>query len=147
MPYLEEIDNVTISGGNTTSNLYGLEKVNTINWISGDVRNFFNSCSKLIEVKKIVLPTNVTNASQFGFKDASSLRYIGEINTIKLSMFNLSGSSLLGKESLIRMLNALYDYAAEGSTNTYTLTLGTTNLAKLTEEEQAIATDKGWTLV
>lgn len=29
---------------------------------------------------------------------------------------------------------------------TQTLTLGTTNLAKLTEEEMAIATEKGWTL-
>lgn len=27
-----------------------------------------------------------------------------------------------------------------------TLTLGTTNLAKLTDEEKKVATDKGWTL-
>ena len=31
-------------------------------------------------------------------------------------------------------------------TSTRTLTLGETNLAKLTEAEKQIATDKGWTL-
>ena len=32
-------------------------------------------------------------------------------------------------------------------TQTYTLTLGSTNLAKLTDEQKAIATEKGWSLV
>ena len=31
-------------------------------------------------------------------------------------------------------------------TTTQTLTLGSTNLAKLTEADKKIATDKGWTL-
>ena len=31
-------------------------------------------------------------------------------------------------------------------TSTKTLTLGSTNLAKLTDEEKQIATNKGWTL-
>ena len=31
-------------------------------------------------------------------------------------------------------------------TTTKKLTLGTTNLAKLTDEEKKVATDKGWTL-
>ena len=31
-------------------------------------------------------------------------------------------------------------------TETQTLTLGSTNLAKLTDAEKKIATDKGWTL-
>ncbi len=35
---------------------------------------------------------------------------------------------------------------ATTSTETHTLTLGSTNLAKLTDEEIAIATEKGWTL-
>ena len=71
---------------------------------------------------------------------------INKISNIKLSGMNLSNSIYLNHDTLIRVLNALYDYASEGSTSTYTLTLGATNLAKLTDEEKAIATNKGWTL-
>lgn len=146
IPCLEEIDNVTISGGNTTSNLWGLQKVGTITWTSPDLRNIFNSCNKLKKVDKLILPTTVTTVSS-GFNGSYSLRHIGEINTIVASnAFNFTYSTLLNHDTLIRILNALYDYASEGSTSTYILTLGATNLAKLTDEEKAIATNKGWTL-
>lgn len=42
-------------------------------------------------------------------------------------------------------VNYVCTYAA--NPNTYTLTLGATNLAKLEDWEKAIATEKGWTLV
>lgn len=71
---------------------------------------------------------------------------IGEIRNIKASCSWFSNANYVTYDILLKVLDALYDYAAEGSTNTYTLTLGTTNLAKLTDEEKAIATNKGWTL-
>ena len=55
---------------------------------------------------------------------------------------SLSASTKLTKQSLLNVLNAL-----ETISTSLTITLGATNLAKLTEEEKAIATDKGWTLV
>ena len=42
------------------------------------------------------------------------------------------------------MLNKLADVTSE--TDTYTLTLGATNLAKITAEDVAIGTNKGWTI-
>ena len=48
------------------------------------------------------------------------------------------------QESLLSILNALKDYSS--STSSWVCTLGTTNLEKLTEEQKAIATEKGWTL-
>lgn len=50
----------------------------------------------------------------------------------------------LTHDSLMSIINALKDYA--GSGKTYTLTLAKTHLNKLTDEEKAIATQKGWTL-
>ena len=44
-------------------------------------------------------------------------------------------------DSLMVVINGL-----QTVTETQTLTLGSTNLAKLTDEEKQIATDKGWTL-
>ena len=46
-----------------------------------------------------------------------------------------------GHDSLMSIINNLATV-----TTTQTLTLGSTNLAKLSSEEKAIATNKGWTL-
>ena len=48
----------------------------------------------------------------------------------------------LSQEVLLRFINNLAE-----ATTTQTLTLGTTNLAKLSEDQIAIATNKGWTVV
>lgn len=90
--------------------------------------------------------SNVNEYSQM-FQNCSSLVDIGLIGTIRMSGLNLTTCYNLSHETLLKFLNALYDYAAEGSTDTYTLILGAPNLAKLTDEEKAIATNKGWTLV
>jgi hypothetical protein len=55
---------------------------------------------------------------------------------------NFNNWKLLTHQSLLNILNSLVPQ--EGATKT--LTLGSDNLAKLTDEEKAIATDKGWTL-
>lgn len=53
----------------------------------------------------------------------------------------VSNSTALSHDSLMRIIDNLITV-----TTTKTLTLGATNLAKLTEEEIAIATNKGWTV-
>ena len=55
--------------------------------------------------------------------------------------FGLSSSIRLSATELVKILNNLVTV-----TSTRTLTLGSINLAKLTDEEKAIATNKGWTL-
>lgn len=83
--------------------------------------------------------TNINNMF-----NTSTIITINEIKNIKISGINLKTSTLLNHDTLIRFLNALYDYSS--SSNTYTLTLGNTNLAKLTSAEIQIGTDKGWTI-
>ena len=55
---------------------------------------------------------------------------------------NLSLYPNLSKQSLLNVINCLCT-----TTNTLKLTLGSTNMAKLTDAEIAIATAKGWTVV
>ncbi len=59
--------------------------------------------------------------------------------------FDFKQSTKLTHESLMSIINALKDCSETGTTNT--CSLGSTNLAKLTDAEKAIATQKGWTLV
>ena len=58
---------------------------------------------------------------------------------------DLSYSNKLTQDSLMNVINNLYDIKTKG-VKPQQLVLGSTNLAKLTAEEVAIATNKGWTV-
>lgn len=57
----------------------------------------------------------------------------------------LKNCEQLTHDSLINVINNLYDIGAKGC-NTQKLELGSRNLSKLTADEIAIATNKGWTV-
>ena len=61
--------------------------------------------------------------------------------------FNVSWSTLLSHDSLMSIINALQDKTGDTSGTSWIVTLGTTNLAKLSDAEKAIATEKGWSLI
>ena len=82
--------------------------------------------------------SNVNNMSGM-FSNCTSLKSI-LMTRIKVS-FDISASTKFEESDLVTILNNL-----ETVTNTKTLTMGSTNLAKLSDEEKAIATNKGWTL-
>ncbi len=58
---------------------------------------------------------------------------------------DLSNSQSLTHDSLMNVINNLYDIATAG-VQVQQLVLGSTNVAKLTADEIAIATNKGWTV-
>ena len=82
--------------------------------------------------------SNVTNMSAM-FSSCSSLTEI-HMTGMKVS-FDISASTKFTESALVEILNNLASV-----TSTQTLTMGSTNLAKLTDDEKAIATGKGWTL-
>ena len=55
--------------------------------------------------------------------------------------FDISASTKFTEAALVEILNNLATV-----TTTTTLKMGATNLAKLTDADKKIATDKGWTL-
>ena len=67
----------------------------------------------------------------------------GEISKNGLELYQCNK---IDHESLMSVINCLKDYSNDTSGTTWKVTFGATNLAKLTAEEKAIATGKGWTL-
>lgn len=100
----------------------------------------FNKCSSL---KSLTLPDGFgANAKTVVgcFAGCSALQNV--TGAIKFSKsFILSSATDLTHESLMNIISGLVTV-----TTAQTLTLGAENLAKLTDEEKKIATDKGWTL-
>lgn len=66
--------------------------------------------------------------------------------TIGQNNFNVQYSTKLTHDSLMSIINALQDKSTDTSGTVWTVTLGPTNIAKLTAEEQQIAHKKGWLL-
>ena len=78
------------------------------------------------------------------FESATNLTNLTISGVIANNGLNVSNCTKLTHESLLSIINALKDFA--GTTTTKTVTLGATNLDKLTDEEKAIAAAKNWTL-
>lgn len=97
----------------------------------------FNSCSKLRIVP--AFDANNVTSMNYMFAYCSGLETIHMIN-IGISL-DISPSTKFTREALLEIIGNL-----KNVTDTMTLYIGTTNLAKLTEEDKAIATNKGWTL-
>lgn len=85
-----------------------------------------------------VFSNTVTHAQ--AFRDAISLIDFYPPKNISKN-FNLTNDNQLSHDSLMRIINNLVTVST-----TQTLTIGSYNLSKLSAAEQAIATNKGWTL-
>ena len=97
----------------------------------------FDNCESLTTIP-LLDTSNVTDMSYI-FSFCSKL---SEIHMYGMkSSFNISSSTKFTQEALVEILNNLATV-----TTSRTLTMGSTNLAKLTDEDKAIATAKGWTL-
>lgn len=109
-----------------------LTTVPTLNASSiNNISNMFNNCTALTTLGGL---TNLGQA-YLTSKAANSSDY----------KLDLSVSTNITHDSLVNVINGLYDIATAGC-NTQQLVLGSTNLAKLTAEEIAIATNKGWSV-
>lgn len=81
---------------------------------------------------------NVFNDSNFKVIRCDGLK----LPNIDMSTFGLNYSTALTVDSIVGLLNALPQ-----SDKGYSFQIGSDNIAKLSDEQKAIATDKGWTLI
>ena len=111
------------------------------------VHYIFGYCQKLISIEKLILKEDGTQTfTQNIFWCCDLLENIVIEGKIGQNGFNVSWSTKLTHDSLMSIINALKDYSEDTSGTTWAITLGTTNLAKLTDAEKVIATQRGWTL-
>ena len=100
----------------------------------------FHGCTALHTISHPLDFSNVKSQIDTTFTSCKLLSYVRFSGTINVDIY-MNGCPKLTVDSLLSLLNAL----ADGVTDK-TCKIGSTNLAKLTEEQKAIATDKGWTL-
>lgn len=112
-------------------------------------QNVFYNCTAL---KTVYLSSSITTATNSSLTSTSSSYYIFQgctnLEDVQLGQdwnmsLRLNVSNKITVESMVAMFNSLKDLTGETAK---TLTLGATNLAKLTDEQKQIATNKNWTL-
>ena len=130
---------------NMFSHCQKLKKLPLLRGFSGKTTSMFLSCEALEEVPAydlsgVTTTNSVSAVSGNMFYGCTSLK---RIKCFGLTVaVNISYSTQFTREALVEILTNLSN-ARSGS---QTLTMGATNLAKLTEDDIAIATAKGWTL-
>ena len=126
---------------NMNSMFYYCSKITTIPLFNtSNVTNMdymFSRCKNLTEIPAL----NTSNVTSF----SGTFGYCSSLTAIHMtgmkSSFNISASTLFTTEALHEIIDNLATV-----TSSRTLTMGSTNLAKVSEEYKAIATNKGWTL-
>lgn len=157
---LENIEGLNISQIKDTRFMFQYcDKIKEIPQIdTSNVTNMyymFAQCS-LLETIPRLNANNVISISDIFYK-CYNLKNLGGFENLGMAYeisqsanygdytLNLSSSTKITHDSLMNVINNLYDIKTKGC-NAQKLILGTTNINKLTSEEIAIATEKGWTI-
>lgn len=145
-----EENNVVLDFSQCTYAMYGLGRLRTnhhgvldfskckeMNYLFYSHNNETFSISTIDEW----ISSEITTYHATTFQHATNLTNFKVSGVIATGAVDFSKCTKLTHDSLMSIINHLKD----GASNT--LTLGATNLAKLTDSEKAIATTKGWTLL
>ena len=112
---------------------------------STDNTNLFNGASYLISVEGLILKSDGEQTITNMVRNCPKLEHLPILGgVIAKNGFDVSASKKLDHESLVSYLYALQDKSSVSGS--WVCTLGPENLAKLTDAEKAIATQKGWSL-
>ena len=106
----------------------------------------FSRCSSLKSLPELDF-RNITDADyMFGDSNLTTLTDLGGFRDLQVSLFHsLDRLPNLTVQSIMNVIDKTYGYIGPGFDPRY-LQLGTTNLNKLTDEQKAVATNKGWVL-
>lgn len=167
--YCSALESITFGSGLFSISsfaFYNCTDLNTINFSTGIETISANAFKNCFSIERLELPSSLVTVSQQAFYLCKNLKYLyipKGINYIASDTFSycsnlenivledgfdndnliFSDTNKLTREVMVNMINALSSRV--GKTK-HTLRLGNTNLAKLTDEDLAIATAKNWEL-
>ncbi|MBK6089625.1 leucine-rich repeat domain-containing protein [Ruminococcus difficilis] len=167
-PYLKKVSfvnclKIASIGTSAFQSCASLTAVNFPNSIASIGTSAFQSCASLTAVN---FPNSITSIGTYAFQYCASLTAVNFPNSIasigadafygctsltdvtiesgfNCNGLNLSASTQYTTETIVSWLESLADRTGQA---TFKLTVGKTNLNKLTAEQKAIATNKNWTL-
>lgn len=105
----------------------------------------FGYCQRAVTIDKVIYKADGTTSFSNDFVECTALENLVVEGVIGKNGFDVRYSTKLTHDSLMSIINALKDYSTDTSGTTYKVTLGSDNIAKLTEEEINIIKNKGWT--
>lgn len=133
-------NSVTNIGSYAFCNCNSLASIVIPNGVRTIQANSFYSCYSAVS---LTIPNSMTSIINSAFSGCSGFVDVTLEDGFNANGLDLSASTLYSVDTLVAMINALADRTGQTA---YTLTLGSTNLAKLSNEQIAIATQKNWTL-
>ena len=133
-------DSITIIGVTAFNFCSSLESINIPDGVIEIRDNAFYGCTSLSDM---TISNTVAKLGKSVFINCLNLTNVTLGSGFNCNGLDLSPSTKYSVDTLVAMLTALSDRTGQTA---YTLTLGATNLAKLSDEQKAIATDKNWTL-
>ena len=144
-PYLRKVEfintsNIISIANSAFQNCTSLTTISLPDSVTSIGGNAFYNCSSLTSIN---LPGSVTSIGGSVFAACRSLENVTIENGFNCNNLDLSPSTRYSVETMVSWFEALADRTGQPS---FTLTIGATNLNKLTAEQKAIATNKNWTL-
>ena len=133
-------DSLTSIGGWAFQYCTSLTTIKLPNSLTSIGSAAFGYCTSLTTIK---LPNSLTSIGSAAFGGCSSLENVTIENGFNCNNLNISPSTRYSVETMVSWFEALADRTGQAP---FTLTIGSTNLNKLTAEQKAIATNKNWTL-
>ena len=116
-----------------------------------DMAYMFLYCGSLTSIPLLDCSSITRTTGPFGYSNLNKLTDLGGFKDLKVSWSNgfLDMAPNATVASLMNVINNLYDFTSNGETPSSSqgrIGFGTTNLNKLTDEQKAVAVNKGWTL-
>jgi hypothetical protein len=126
------------------SNVTDMPAISTVSVTALD--RIFDNARLIKTIDKLILREDGTQTFTSVFTRCDALENLTIEGVIGQNGFDVSQSKKLTHDSLMSIINALQDKTPNTSGTSWVVTLGTDNLAKLSDSEKAVATQKGWTL-
>lgn len=130
------------------SSLESIPQLDTSNVVN--MGTMFSGCSSLVSIPLLDTSKVTSMQSVFGYSSINTLTDLGGFKDLKIDWndnYGLYRLPNLTHQSIMNVINNLYDFRGNGdATTTRTLKMNSNTMALLSNDDKAIAVNKGWTL-